>query len=210
MSEDIKLSLEYLRKSESFIPGLSGFPSRILADTYTDFVAILNRDVDKIFSRMQQNRELLNGDCEDRLTIDVVNQLVAMGYDASHDEKYGGHADLLVKKEPQGWVWIAEAKIHSSYDYLVKGFNQLTTRYSNGSTSNNCGALFIYIKSGSAKKVMNSWGEKIASLSLPGYSSMACNKNDLAFNSTHVHSDSGLNFYTRHIPLILIFNPQDR
>jgi hypothetical protein len=43
----------------------------------------------------QENPELRRNDGEDRLTIEIVNVLRGMGYNAGHETKIGGHTDLF-------------------------------------------------------------------------------------------------------------------
>ena len=208
MHEELKLSLETINKFRDDVVGIENFPNRVLAESYETFISILYDDIDKIVTRMEENPELLKNDSEDRLTIDIVNQLRAMGYDASHETKIGGHADLVVKKLIKNWIWIGEAKIHKDYAWLLKGFNQLTTRYSTGNDNNCQGSLLIYIRNIDAKNVMDTW-KKHLEKNINDIKITPCPNNRLSFYSTHNHQRTGLEFKVRHIPLVLCFNPQD-
>jgi hypothetical protein len=205
---DEHLNLKQLSMLEPHIPGLGGFVSRLLASTYDSFVQILYRDIDCIINRLQANPELHSSSGEDLLTVNIRDQLICYGYNASHDTKFGGHTDLLVQKND--FVWLGEAKIHSSYDWLWKGFLQLTTRYSTGDTNQTSGGLIIYIKGANAKRVMNEWQTCMSLQNLEDYVSYDCpEKTGLAFFSEHKHDRSGMSFQVRHIPVLLHFNPKD-
>jgi hypothetical protein len=202
------LSLRKLQEMEEYIPGLAGFPSRILAKTYDEFINILYRDIDMAIYQLEENPELLQKDGEDRITIDIKRQLVCMGYNAQHDSKIGGHADLIVRKG--SFLWIGEAKIHKSYDYLWEGFLQLSTRYSICDSNQKDGGILIYIRNEDAASVVQKWKDYLADQKLPSYSCSPCQKRDLAFFSTHKHEKSGKAFRIRHMPVILYFEPQDK
>ena len=190
------------------IPGLNGWIPRILADSYQEFVEALYFDIDQIVNRIQKNPELRKDDGEDRLSIDIVNQLDCYGYNASHDTKIGGHADIVVKKD--SYLWIGEAKIHSSYSYLWKGFQQLSTRYSVGDSNQLEGGIIIYIKTKNAASVMQNWKEHLSTKQLPSFICTPCPNRSLAFFSTHEHIRSGLLFKIRHIPVMLHHEPKDK
>ncbi len=203
-----KLSLRDLEKLQEYVPALAGFPSRLLADTYDEFIDELYKDIDNIVFSKEENPELYEQDTEDRITIDIKNTLRILGYDASHEAKVGGHADLLVRKNK--FLWIGEAKIHRSYDYLWQGFQQLTTRYSTGDCNQKDGGLLIYIRNENAKNVMDSWQLHLSSKELPDYSSNPCLKRKLAFFSSHKHQRTGEPFRVKHIGMTLYFNPKDK
>lgn len=208
MNEDIKDSLRKLQELEGLIPEFAGFPSRVLAETYDEFIQVLYKDIDKIIYQLQENPELLQNDTEDRLTLSIVNNLRCMGYNASHEPKIGGHVDISVKKGT--FTWIGEAKIHHDYDYLWQGFQQLVTRYSTGDDNQNDGGLLMYIKTQNAKQVVQKWQEHLTNKNLPNYSIQPCAIRNLCFFSIHTHQRSGCNFKVRHMPVILYFNPQDK
>ncbi len=203
-----KLSLRDLEKLQEYMPALAGFASRLLADTYDEFINQLYKDIDNIVFSKEENPELYEQDTEDRITIDIKNTLRILGYDASHEAKVGGHADLLVRKNK--FLWIGEAKIHHSYDYLWEGFQQLTTRYSTGDCNQKDGGLLIYIRNENAKNVMDSWQLHLSSKELPDYSSNPCLKRKLAFFSSHKHPRTGEQFRVKHIGMTLYFNPKDK
>ncbi|BDA76002.1 hypothetical protein CAL7716_101680 (plasmid) [Calothrix sp. PCC 7716] len=202
------LSLRELQKFESLIPELAGFPSRILVETYEEFIDELYKSIDKIVYLRQENRELYQQDKEDRITIEIKNALCLMGYNASHDQKIGGHADIVVKKNE--YLWIGEAKIHKDYNYLWEGFQQLNTRYSTGDCNQKDGALLIYIFVQNAKSVIENWKEYLFSKNLLNYSVKPCCDRELAFFSNHTHDTSGNQFRVKHIGIMFYFKPKDK
>jgi len=202
-------TLRNLQELEAVNPKLAHTIDRLLIDTYDDFIGVLYRDIDNIVAELESNRELRHNDSEDRLTVEVLGNLKSRGYDASHDEKHGGHTDLLVKHS--SYSWIGEAKIHRDYKWLLKGFNQLTTRYSTG-TYNQCegGVLIYFSKTKDVASVMRNWADTLDQLNLPKYSRENCINESMSFYSTHLHEVSGLPFKIKHIPVLLYFSPKDR
>ncbi|OEU52310.1 MAG: hypothetical protein BA861_07000 [Desulfobacterales bacterium S3730MH5] len=202
------LTLGTLAKMGAMNPAFANFARRALVNTYDDFIDVLYDDLDAIVSFLEENPELRHTDPEDRITVEIIGQLRRQGYDASHDTKHGGHADLLVNKSH--FKWIGEAKIHDSYNYLLQGFQQLTTRYSSGSDYQQAGGLLIYHRGENTKGVMDEWAKRLASESLPGLEVTPCIKRSLPFFSSHTHEKSGLPFRVRHMPVMLYFNPKDK
>lgn len=208
-NEDLPDTLKKLKQYEGFVPGIGRLPSRLLADNYKEFVNVFYRDLDQILATIEENPEVRAKDGEDRLTIEIRNMLRILGYDASHDSKIGGHADLLVRKGE--FIWLGEAKVHKqTYDYIWEGFQQLCTRYSIGSDNQSCGGLIIYIRIPNSTSVMERWKSHLEGKKLPEYKMLPCGLKSIAFFSTHSHERSGLPFEVRHIPVMLYFNPQDK
>jgi hypothetical protein len=174
-----------------------------------DLIRNLYKDIDKVISQIQENPELRQEDNEDRLTIDIVNQLRILEYNVSHETKIGGHADIVIRKND--FLWLGEAKIYrDNNNYLWEGFLQLTTRYSIGDYNQENGGLLIYIRQEDASSIMKNWQNYLLEKSLPDYSFRLCKMRSLAFISTHKHEKSGLLFHVRHIPVMLHFAPKDK
>jgi HEAT repeat protein len=173
-----------------------------------DLIRNLYKDIDKVISKIQENPELRQEDKEDRLTIDIVNQLSLLGYDVSHDTKIGGHVDIVVRKNE--FLWLGEAKIYKDNNYLWEGFLQLVTRYSTGDYNQENGGLLIYIRHKNASSIMQKWQNYLITKSLPDFSLRPCKMRSLAFISTHKHERSGQAFHVRHIPVMLHFAPTDK
>lgn len=200
--------LDSLRDIEEITPSLGGFPSRFLINSYGEFIERLYKDIDWIINDIQQNPEYYqDSNIEDRITTEFKRCLRMVGYGATHDEKHGGHADLIVRSS--NFTWIGEAKIHRDYDYLWKGFQQLNTRYTTGDDNNDCGGMLIYIHNKNAKLVMRKWQKRLLSENVDGLTCSPCPKRDLAFISRHIHERSGRDFWTRHMPVLLYFDPKD-
>jgi len=199
--------LDNLKTIGKIYPSFGDFLDRTLADNYDDFVKVLYKDIDNIIFSIEENPEHVQDDSEDRLTIEIRRSLKHMGYSATHDEKCGGHTDLLVRKGT--FVWIGEAKIHKDYAWLLKGFQQLCTRYSTGDSNQRNGGIIIYIFVENAKSVMDKWKEHLSNQDIPEFKTDICNKREISFISTHCHTRSGLPFIVRHMPVILSFKPKD-
>lgn len=202
------MTIAELQKLGALNPSIARLASFLTVSSYPDFVTQLNKDIDESVNQIQESRQLHQEDGEDRLTSQIVSNLNILGYAASHDTAHGGHVDLLVKY--QGYKWLGESKIHSSYDYLFQGFQQLNTRYSTGSPEENCGGMIIFIKVADSLSVMTRWEEHLKEKNVDELTVSACPQKQLAFLSYHKHQVSGTNFCTRHIPVLLHFNPQDR
>lgn len=191
------------------IPGLTRLIRRQTASNYSQFVDALYLDMDEIIAIIQENPELRKDDEENRLTIDIVNMLRTMGYQASHDMKIGGHTDISVRGK-NNYLWIGEAKIHGAYDELLDGFKQLCTRYSTGDTRQNCGGMIIYIRNIKAAAVVTEWRSRLSEEKLENYTAQECPAlADMAFYSSHIHERSGMPFHVRHVGVILRFDPKD-
>lgn len=81
----------------------------------------------------------------------LANMFCAAGIGARHDQHVNGHCDLVISASGN-FMWLGEAKVHSSYDWLVKGFGQLSTRCGTAMVGRDCGELIIYHRKGNAHK----------------------------------------------------------
>jgi hypothetical protein len=144
---------------------------------------------------------------EDALTIDVISSLKNLGFQATHDEDVGGHCDITVRGK-SGFMWLAEAKIHRSYSWLLKGYRQLTTRYSTGLPYQNMGAMIIYHREGDTYSMMTRWKKYLIEHAAVEQVA-SCPKSILSFISMAKHPRSGLPFRVRHIPFSLGYAPRD-
>lgn len=172
------------------------------------FINNLYKEIDRVICQIQENLELRQNDKEDRLTIDIRDQLRSLGYGAEHDTKIGGHVDLIVRKD--NLLWLGEAKVYRGENYLWEGFQQLTTRYSTGDFNQNSGGLLIYIFADDAQTIMGKWQTYLLNKNLPNYSCKSCEPRSLAFISSHRHERSGQPFHVKHIPVLLHFDPKDK
>jgi hypothetical protein len=188
-------SIADLKNLSDHIPSIRGWPERVLADTYEDFIDRLYIDVERIIIKIEENPELRKNDSEDRLTIEIVNSLSHMGYDANHDTKIGGHTDISVRKN--NFLWIGEAKKYSGYAYIFKGFLQLFTRYSNSNHED--GALIIYMYKENTLAIIKKWKiylrrvcQQVFNQNLEVEESKI--RKEICFDSIHTHIGSGLKY----------------
>jgi len=191
-------------------PCLRRMLDALTAATYEQFVDGLYRHLEDVIKFLELNRELRHKDDEDRLTVEIAGQLKQCAYQVTHNEKVGGHADLVVRSAcNDSWLWVGEAKWHSSYDYLLQGYHQLTTRYLPGTTNRNKGGMLIYlnVRDGYAKEVIRQWRSKLIE-EYPATKfeeSESCN--DLEFLSTQDHQDTGVPCTVRHMAICLKHAP---
>lgn len=191
------------------LAGLANSIKRYTLTTYTQFIDILYSDLTEALAIVQENPELRHNDKEDRLTVEVVGILRGMGYDAAHERKIGGHTDISVRGRNR-FLWIGEAKIHDSYDYIFEGFQQLCTRYSTGDADQDCGGLLIYITNKNAANVVSKWRERIAGYGVEDLKVLNCEERpDMVFFTTHKHERSGRTFKVKHIGVSIYFDPKD-
>jgi hypothetical protein len=190
-----------------------GSPSGIIRINYmfsashAERVDVVNAAIDWIVLECVKTARDRVDRSEDALTNDIIGLLVALGFDASHDADCNGHCDIVIKGV-DGFLWLAEAKIHSNYNWLLKGLKQLCTRYSTGMPGQNDGALILYCKGPRIDRIMAKWHAHLAEADEEAVIAI-CDKNPLILNSRHIHQRTGLEFRVRHVPIGLYHNPQD-
>lgn len=143
---------------------------------------------------------------EDDLSTDLVSLLKIMGFQASHDTAYGGHCDIVIEGR-DNFLWLGEAKIHTGYDWLYKGFEQLDTRYATAMPGQDAGGMIIYSFNRRADQLMEKWKAHLQE-KRAGIDTTACPVNPLAFVSSHPHERTGRQFRVRHVPIPLWFDPK--
>lgn len=197
-------------ESQDLDPTAALFARRMLANTYERFVEVLYIDLDQCVLYMEETRNLRGDDGEDHRTADLIGMLRSRGYAATHDEMIGGHSDIVVRHK-KGYLWLGEAKIHSDYDYLLQGFQQLCTRYAPGSPGTSEGGLVIFVKGSNCAAVIAEWRKRLQGNALPDFTDVDCPaRPGLAFYSTHKHEASGLPMRVRHFGVVQSFDPKDR
>jgi hypothetical protein len=179
----------------------------MFAGSHEQRLEAVNSAIDWIVQEHSKTRQHRQGRTEDGLSIDVVTELKAIGFEASHDTQYGGHCDIVIEAR-DGFLWIGEAKIHKDYDWLLKGFQQLDTRYSTGIPGQDAGGIIIYYFGQNLSAVMTTWQERLVA-ARPDVQVSVCPINPLVRNSVHIHKNSGLPFRVRHTPINLYFKPED-
>ncbi len=184
---------------------------RHISCTYQQFIDLLYKDLDEIISLMQENPELYSRDSEDRSTISIVHSLKLKGYDASHESKIGGHADISVRGK-SNHLWLGEAKNHSSYQHLFDGFQQLTTRYTTGQQYQDQGAVLIYIKkTKKSADVISAWKKNLSEREIENLKFIDSDvRKEHVFFTTHTCARTGRELTVRHIGICLYFQPRDQ
>lgn len=179
------------------------------ASTHTARLVAVRSAVDFACNELEKNKYLKVGLSEDQLTIEICQFLSALGFESRHDEQIGGHCDIVIKGKDR-FLWLAEAKIHNAYDWLTKGFLQLSTRYLTGVAGQDSGEVIIYCSNRDSKNMLDLWRkilcEKNANVAVRDDPS----GNPLAFWSLHKHVSSGLDFQIRHKVVTLHFAPADK
>lgn len=187
------------------------FFRQVVASTYEDFANNVELDLEFLFTHMERGASIRKNDGEDRLTEELLLGLKARGYSASHDEYINGHSDIVVKSRYHSYIWLGEAKIHSSYEWLLDGFSQLCERYSTGTVDDRRGGLVIYIRNANAKSVLDTWSETLQEhFRSQGLviDVKADEKNPLRLKSVHKHQKSGLDYEVKHFGVVMHFNPR--
>lgn len=177
----------------------------IFAKTHEERLALVERAIDWSAQELVKNRHVKQEMTEDGLSIEIVGLLKAMGFDAGHDTQYGGHCDIVVEGAGD-FLWIAEAKKHKDYDWLLSGFEQLDRRYSTGMPGQDSGEMIIYCFRRRADLVLAEYQTRLKAA-----------RKDVEFDdsvmdglyrrSTHVHLNTGMKFKVRHTILPLFFEP---
>lgn len=180
----------------------------MLASSHSERRSHLEKAIDWISFEFSKTRQDRQGRSEDALTGDVVFGLQCMGFQASHDTKIGGHCDVVVEGT-DNFLWLGEAKIHSSYDWLISGFQQLDTRYATALPGQDYGGIIIFCYNENTLALMHNWRDRLCE-SRPDVQAHFDAANPLILHTSHTHSGSGLPFHVRHTPISLHFKPQDK
>jgi hypothetical protein len=168
------------------------------------FISRLYQELADILRNIEETANHRQDDSEDRITVDIVMMLRQSGFNATHDTETRGHVDIRVTNK--SFVWLGEAKIHSTYDWLLDGLKQLLSRYTTG--RENGSGLLIYICGANAQSVMEKWRGRLEDGSECGLKKTEDNDEKLTFWSIHQHTGSGLDIRTKHIGVSLYFKPE--
>jgi hypothetical protein len=179
----------------------------MFAGDHIDRRKIIEDAIDYIAAEFGETPHHRSDRDEDGLTIDIVTSLKHLGFYATHDEDIGGHCDIVVRGK-DNFLWMAEAKIHNAYDWLAKGYRQITTRYSTGMPGQDAGGLVIYCKAANVKSIMDTWRAHFAEL-FGDVTIVDCHTSPLSFVSISTHPRSGLSFRIRHMPISVWHDPKD-
>ena len=170
-----------------------------------DILALVDTAIDHIaqdFARTPKERQ---GRSEDSLTTDLVSSLRNMGFQAAHDTTVGGHCDIVIEGRGN-FLWLGEAKTHSSYDWLVQGFNQLDGRYATASRHQDHGGIVIYCYHGRVDKIMDEWAIRLKQ-ARPEVEVSRGAEDAEVFTSSHVHERTGRPYHVRHVAISLQWAP---
>lgn len=177
----------------------------LFADTAEDILGLVDAAIDHIaqdFARAPKERQ---GRSEDSLTTDLVSSLRNLGFQAAHDTTVGGHCDIVIEGRGN-FLWLGEAKTHSSYDWLVQGFNQLDSRYATASKHQDHGGIVIYCYHGRVDKIMDEWAVRLKQ-ARPEVEVSRRTEDVEFFTSSHVHERTGRRYHVRHVAIALQWAP---
>lgn len=177
-----------------------------LASTHSERLKLVEGAIDYLAQEFTKTRQVRQDMSEDALSIEIVIGLKCMGIQASHDTQYGGHCDIVVEAKDD-FLWIAEAKIHRAYDWLLQGFEQLDKRYATGLPGQDAGEMIIYCKGQRADQVTEEWHRRLAE-ARPDVTFEALGDDPLVRRSTHTHTGTGAPFKVRHKTIPLYFKPE--
>lgn len=181
----------------------------LFAQDHDARVSAVRKAVDFVCNELEMNKHVKQGLGEDAITIEICSLLKAAGFQAAHDKDIGGHCDISIEGKNL-FLWLAEAKKHSSYDWLEKGFQHLSTRYSTGVKGQDHGDVLVYCFVKDAKELLKKWKEKLTTANPEVVAKESADGNPLQFCSTHKHAASGLDFNIRHKAIALYWDPKDK
>ena len=181
----------------------------LLAQDHDARVEAVQKAVDFACNELEQYKHKKQGFAEDNITLEICSMLKMAGFQAAHDEDVGGHCDIVIKGK-DSFLWLAEAKKHSDYAWLDKGFQQLSTRYSTGKKGQDHGEILVYCYSRNAAAILKKWRYELVTRNTDVKTTDASPEDPLLFFSTHQHSASGLDFHVRHKAVALYWAPKDK
>lgn len=175
-------------------------------EDYTDFVDVIRNVLKRTIRNMVRGRNHFVGQGEDQITFHICSQFDGHGFNCSHDKQIGGHVDIVIEYED--YLWFGEAKIHTSYPTLQKGWAQLTTRYMTGVVNEDRGAFLIYNFNKNAVNVTKEWRQVMIDF----YPELHIGEieEELNFVSTGPHEGTGRTFIIDHYNIPLYFDPKDK
>lgn len=176
------------------------------ARTYAQKRIVVEDGVKWATLQLVKNRRDYQGTGEDNRTGGIVIGLNGLGFNATRDEKNGGHADITIPLA-DNFLWQAEAKNWDGPKWALGGLMQLLTRYSSGMPEHNGGGILLYFDLPEVEKLMTKWRDVVAkersTESMDDFAPME-------FRSTHQHPTTGLPYVVRHYPVALLWKPQTR
>ena len=178
----------------------------IAATSAEDILARVDPAIDHILQEFSRTPKERRDRSEDGLSIDLITSLKHFGFQASHDTTTGGHCDIVIDGRFD-FLWLGEAKLHSSYDWLLKGFNQLDSRYATAVKNQDRGGVVIYHRGPRVDQVMDGWAAYLAK-ERPDVTIEPRDTGDLVMNTRHVHVRTGREYHVRHVIVSLHWDPK--
>lgn len=178
----------------------------ILATCAEDILAQVDRAIDYALQEFSRTPKERQNRSEDALSIDLVTCLKCLGFQASHDTTTGGHCDIVIDGN-FNFLWLGEAKIHDGYDWLLKGFEQLDSRYATAIKDQDHGGIVIYHFGERADRVMDKWEAHLRA-KRADVNVDARQPGELVMNTCHIHARTGRPYYVRHVIASLYWNPK--
>ncbi|GGE32383.1 hypothetical protein GCM10007276_07050 [Agaricicola taiwanensis] len=177
---------------------------RLFNRSFEEQNKIVNKSIDLCARILVENRHLKQKRSEDELTIDLVMMLQAQGVDATHDTQIGGHCDIVIRGY-FGFLWIGESKLGTDYNWILKGYEQLDTRYSTGLEGQDTGSMLIFSYRKNSASMFSRWLKHLKS----NRSDVSIIENDNDTVSIHKHEGTERPFTVRHILVSLYWKPMD-
>lgn len=168
------------------------------AKTHAQRLIALREMLQDCYRCLTDNRLINQNHSEDALSQEIVDMLCRQQVDAAHDRRVGGHCDVTVKAR-DGFFWIGEAKIHDGYQWLLDGFDQLSTRYGLAQYGRDQGEIIIYHRGKNSRKVLEHWRDRLFKnkVSVTLLSDEIIH-GKLFFETSHKCEASGYTFIIRH------------
>lgn len=211
--------LEWISKSPKYALTLNRIKVNEGLCNYSEFLNQLYSDLSRTFNFLCESAHKRLKDDEDRITTDILGQMKILGWAAYHEANSNGKVDITI--DSGYYKWIGEAKIDHSTSNMLKGFQQLFTRYTTGvnyesaqdrnENATECG-IFFYIKnSPNYSDLKPKWQKSITKFcEQEGYTISFVEENEIYTHSIHEHPKSGLTFKIKYMPLLLHFSPKDK
>ena len=158
------------------------------------------------YDSLIEDSHLNQAQSEDELSVQIVRQLKCHSIEANHDTQTRGHRDIHVRGKDH-FLWIGEAKIHKDYEWLNKGFKQLSTRYATGAYGQDRGEIIIYCRTQRPTETLATWRDRLTELhpEVTVYDDQIPTRS--WFRSKHHCKTSGTLFHIRHRILGMNWKP---
>ena len=202
---DLKDSIAFIKASVNPPTPVQIMLETLMATAHEQRLTLVERAVDWVVQEFVKTRHVRQTMSEDTLTVEIVTSMKAMGFQAAHDTQYGGHCDIVVEARDD-FLWIAEAKKHKGYDWLIAGFEQLDRRYSTGLAGQDAGEMIIYCFGERADLVLSEYQSRL-SIARKDVRFDGAMTQGLFRRSVHTHVNTGRDFQVRHVIVPLYFKP---